>query len=449
MQSEEAEAAPPGYFGSHLVGVVWNYTCCFVPGSQAAGGTSVYSFPHLTKLISTAFENFEYPFYTPTTMFMVTSLLQLSQILILIKFKQFFKSIMAPPIPATDTVATQTAATNTAATSAATAGAAATPAPATGTAIASAPTPDTVATQTSASSTKEKPKNQSSTPVSVAPVHKKYTKKSVRIVKDDDEPGPSHDQGDTEGEVVTRSLSLSELRDMRKDFSRNQGEQLVTWLLRCWDRGASSLELEGREARQLGSLSREAAIDRAIGRESAACSLWRRLLSGVRDRYFFKEDIVCHPSKWTTMERGIQFLRELAVRELIYHNLDDPRTSVDPDEIECTRPMWRKFVQSAPSSYANSLAAMSWKDDEMPPVRAVANQLRQYEDNLSSPMRACVSAIERLTEKSESQFEKLLEKLSEVCEKLEDSCSPPARTNISAIRRRPHPPPAQGRWYTR
>ncbi len=198
VQSEEAEAAPPGYFGSHLVGVVWNYTCCFVPGSQAAGGTSVYSFPHLTKLISTAFENFEYPFYTPTTMFMVTSLLQLSQILILMKFKQFFKSIMAPPIPATDTVATQT----------------------------------------SASSTKEKPKNQSSTPVSVAPVHKKYTKKSVRIVKDDDEPGPSHDQGDAEGEVVTRSLSLSELRDMRKDFSRNQGEQLVTWLLRCWDRGA-------------------------------------------------------------------------------------------------------------------------------------------------------------------------------------------------------------------
>lgn len=37
-----------------------------------------------------------------------------------------------------------------------------------------------------------------------------------------------------EPERLTRSLSLSELRDVRKDFSRHPGEHLVTWLLRCW-----------------------------------------------------------------------------------------------------------------------------------------------------------------------------------------------------------------------
>ncbi|GAB0182527.1 hypothetical protein GRJ2_000718000 [Grus japonensis] len=98
-------------------------------------------------------------------------------------------------------------------------------------------------------------------------------------VKDDDESGPSREQEESEPEVITRSLSLSELRDMRKDFSHLPGEHIITWLLRCWDNGASSLELEGREAKQLGSLSREGGIDKAIGKKAQALSLWRRLLS--------------------------------------------------------------------------------------------------------------------------------------------------------------------------
>ncbi|GAB0208093.1 hypothetical protein GRJ2_003275000 [Grus japonensis] len=142
-------------------------------------------------------------------------------------------------------------------------------------------------------------------PVSVAPIHKKkYTKKSVGLVKDDDEPGPSREQEEEpEPEVITRSLSLSELRDMRKDFSRLPGEHIITWLLCCWDNRASSLELEGREAKQLGSVSREGGIDKAIGKKAQTLSLWRRLLSSVRERYPFSEDVVCQPGKWTTMER--------------------------------------------------------------------------------------------------------------------------------------------------
>ncbi|GAB0204064.1 hypothetical protein GRJ2_002872000 [Grus japonensis] len=206
------------------------------------------------------------------------------------------------------------------------------------------------------------PKDQP-VPVSVAPIHKKkYTRKSVCLVKDDDEPGPSREQEEEpEPEVITRSLSLSELRDMRKDFSHLPGEHIITWLLRCWDNGASSLELEGREAKQLGSLSREGGIDKAIGKKAQALSLWRRLLSSVRERYPFSEDVVCRPGKWTTMERGIQYLRELAVREMVYYDPDNAQLPTDPDEVQCTRTMWRKFVRSAPSPYANSLAVIDWK----------------------------------------------------------------------------------------
>ncbi|GAB0209156.1 hypothetical protein GRJ2_003381300 [Grus japonensis] len=184
------------------------------------------------------------------------------------------------------------------------------------------------------SGTVAKPKDQP-IPVSVAPIHKKkYTRKSVRLVKDDDEPGPSREQEEEpEPEVITRSLSLRELRDMRKDFSRLPGEHIITWLLRCWDNGASSLELEGREAKQLGSLSREGGIDKAIGKKAQALSLWRRLLSSVRE--------------------------------------------------------------SAPSSYTNSLAVIDWKSEEAPTVDEVAGRLQQYEESLSSSL---ISAVEKLSQ---------------------------------------------------
>jgi len=79
-------------------------------------------------------------------------------------------------------------------------------------------------------------------------------------------------------EIITRSLSLSELRDMRKDFSCHPGKHIATWLLRCWDNGARSLELEGKEAKQLRSLARDGGIDKAIGKKEQILSLWRRLL---------------------------------------------------------------------------------------------------------------------------------------------------------------------------
>ena len=36
------------------------------------------------------------------------------------------------------------------------------------------------------------------------------------------------------------------------------------------------------------------------------------------------------------MERGIQYWRELAVRELVYYDIDDEQIPTDPDEVQCT-----------------------------------------------------------------------------------------------------------------
>jgi len=105
------------------------------------------------------------------------------------------------------------------------------------------------------------------------------------------------------------------------------------------------------------------------------------------------------------MERGIQYLRKLAVRELVYNDTDYEQLPKDPGEVQCTQHMWRKFVWSAPSSYANSLAVVDWKGKEAPIVDEVADQLRQYYESLSSSL---VSAVEKLAQEVRQIKENIL-----------------------------------------
>ncbi|KAK4816276.1 hypothetical protein QYF61_014348 [Mycteria americana] len=119
------------------------------------------------------------------------------------------------------------------------------------------------------------------------------------------------------------------------------------------------------------------------------------------------------------MERGIQYLRELAVLEVIYGDLDDNKQSPkDPDEVQCTQPMWRKLVRSPPVSCASSLAVLNWKDRDGPTVGEAASQLQEYKESISSSL---ASAVEKLSQK--------VQQLKE-----DRSYFPPVQTSISAIR---------------
>ncbi|RMC16224.1 hypothetical protein DUI87_08439 [Hirundo rustica rustica] len=143
-------------------------------------------------------------------------------------------------------------------------------------------------------------------PVAVAPVQKKKSKsKSVCIVTDEDVAGPSHPAEETEPEIITCSLSLGELHDLRREFTRQTNESILTWLLPIWDAAANDTILDGSEARKLGSLSWDVVIDQGIGRTQQTLSLCWQLLTSVRDRYLCKEDLQVHQGKWSTMEQGI------------------------------------------------------------------------------------------------------------------------------------------------
>ena len=72
------------------------------------------------------------------------------------------------------------------------------------------------------------------------------------------------------------------------------------------------------------------------GKKTQALSFWRQLLSGIRERFSFSKDVLGYPGKWTTMERGIHYLGELAVQEMFYYHSDNVQLSTDPDEVQCT-----------------------------------------------------------------------------------------------------------------
>ncbi|PKU32568.1 hypothetical protein llap_17126 [Limosa lapponica baueri] len=63
-----------------------------------------------------------------------------------------------------------------------------------------------------------------SVPVSVNLIHKRRR----AVASDNGQPGTS---GNTVTEETTRSLTLSGLRDIRKDYSHQEGEQVITSLL--------------------------------------------------------------------------------------------------------------------------------------------------------------------------------------------------------------------------
>lgn len=127
-------------------------------------------------------------------------------------------------------------------------------------AAATSPVTNTMATQTQASSlntghcsccSKNKPSDNVK-PISASVAGcKKATKKTNWAA--DDGKGPHSSPGASTGEevTVTRSFSPSELRELRKDYTRKDGENMLTWMLRCWDDGADT-RTGGRRSQTVG-----------------------------------------------------------------------------------------------------------------------------------------------------------------------------------------------------
>ncbi|KAJ7414759.1 hypothetical protein BTVI_40275 [Pitangus sulphuratus] len=199
---------------------------------------------------------------------------------------------------------------------------------------------------------------------------------------------------------VLRSITPAELWDLRKDYSRQPGERILTWLVRCWDNGARSHILEGHEAQQLRSLARDCEIKQGIPREPYNHSLWLQILNVVRDIYPFKEYLTSSPGKWMTAEGGVQYLRELAMLELIYCN-PDYFDILDPANLPCTNPMWRKVIKGVPAPYVNCLISVFHPKGDKLDVEIMCQWIRSIVENLGD-----LSDVQRQPTRSRERMER-------------------------------------------
>ena len=79
------------------------------------------------------------------------------------------------------------------------------------------------------------------------------------------------------------------------------------------------------------------------------------------------DDMVPKINNQTNEEAGIQYLRELAVVEMLYNDNFDPNDLNDfhdSDNVRCSKIMWRKLTQAAPVMFASTLGAKKKKEGE-------------------------------------------------------------------------------------
>ncbi|NWH91576.1 DZIP3 ligase, partial [Aegithalos caudatus] len=157
--------------------------------------------------------------------------------------------------------------------------------------------------------------------------------------------------------------SQRKLRGIRQQFTRFPDQSVLLWLYHCWCAGADAhVFLDSHEAKQLGSLSYDVAIDRRIGRRTGTLSLWTRLVSSVREAHT-ADELLLYRDRWDTKLEGVQYLTELTMADILFGNTRNSRYLHDPDGAYCTWHIWQEFSKSASPLFSKALASLTWKRD--------------------------------------------------------------------------------------
>ncbi|KAM6104717.1 glycine dehydrogenase (decarboxylating), mitochondrial [Pterocles gutturalis] len=78
----------------------------------------------------------------------------------------------------------------------------------------------------------------------------------------------------------------------------------------------------------------------------------------------------------TVSANSVQYLRKLAVVEVVYSDLDNKQVSTDLHDIQYTWVMYRRSVENASVSYTNSLVMTDWPHLEIPTVERLSSRFQ-------------------------------------------------------------------------
>jgi len=88
------------------------------------------------------------------------------------------------------------------------------------------------------------------------------------------------------------------------------------------------------------------------------------------------------------MEKDNQYLREIAIVEMLYDPMfvpDNPCQDCDPEKVRSMLSIWQKFTRTAPEKYTGTLAAMFGRYEEQqrrPLVYELIIMLQNFEQLL-------------------------------------------------------------------
>ncbi|XP_044235971.2 Friend virus susceptibility protein 1-like isoform X1 [Ursus arctos] len=164
-----------------------------------------------------------------------------------------------------------------------------------------------------------------------------------------------------------RYYTYTELLAISRRFKQNPNELMITWILRVYDQGGPALSLNSGELALLGDLTGDAIFNYRCKTLRGGCkTLLTWLLLAWRQRWesflhFEATELPFRP--WTTMEEGIQLVRELGMLDWIYREPPSPPAAEQgprpaPEDVPFTQGLQRRLLTAAPSELRLSLVSL-------------------------------------------------------------------------------------------
>ncbi|XP_057569192.1 Friend virus susceptibility protein 1-like isoform X2 [Hippopotamus amphibius kiboko] len=161
-----------------------------------------------------------------------------------------------------------------------------------------------------------------------------------------------------------RSYTYTELLAIARRFRQNPNELMITWILRVYDQGGLALALNSRELVMLGDLTGDAIFNyrcKALRGDCRTLLAWLLLAWRQRWESFLHFEATELPFRpWTTLEEGIQLVRELGMLDWIYRE-PPPRPEPEwlaPEDVPFTQGLQRRLLTAAPSELRLSLVSL-------------------------------------------------------------------------------------------
>ncbi|XP_020015510.1 uncharacterized protein isoform X1 [Castor canadensis] len=158
-----------------------------------------------------------------------------------------------------------------------------------------------------------------------------------------------------------RSYTYTELLAISQHFKQNSNELMLSWILRVYDHGGLALSLTSGELALLGDLTHDPIFNYHCKTLQGSCkALLAWLLKAWRQRWesflhFEATELSFQP--WTTMEEGVQLVRELGMLDWIYReppSLPEPEFSA-PEDVPFTQGLQQRLFTAAPLELRLSL----------------------------------------------------------------------------------------------